>query len=69
MIKFNFNNDEIYKRIFKYLSQFIVVSISLKLIAPNTLNNMNIIIVAIISAVSFAILDLYHPAVQLKLKK
>jgi uncharacterized membrane protein YcfT len=59
--------NEFTKRALKYFIQWLVVALALKFIPVATLDNQEILKISIIAVVTFAILDMYYPAVETSL--
>jgi len=60
----NLNQDEIIKRSFKYFIEWFAIALALKFIPSQQLNIKDILMVSIVGAVVFAILDMYSPSVS-----
>ena len=59
----NYKNQNINK-IFKYLIQAIIVGLTAKWISSHKLTNQEIIIISLVSAGTFILLDLYSPTIS-----
>ena len=57
-------NKELVKRALKYIIQWLVVFMAAKFIPSKKLDFKDITIIAIIGAISFAILDMYSPTLS-----
>ena len=56
------DTQEMYKRLFKYIILWIVIALAANYVPSNQLSTSEIIIIATIGAIAFAILDMYIPA-------
>lgn len=55
---------EVYKRMFKYIIQWIIIALATSYLPSKQLKTSEIIIIATIGTISFAILDIYIPSVS-----
>ena len=60
------NNNEYKKKIIKYLLFGLIVSASVRYIPSNLINQKEIIMIGAIGSISFAILDMVSPSIQIK---
>jgi hypothetical protein len=60
--KYSLDRIEILKKVFKYLIIGLIVALSTKYIPSKKLKTKEIIMISIIAAITFAILDLYTPS-------
>jgi hypothetical protein len=58
------NKNETVKRALKYLIEWFAISLALKFIPSQKVDLKEIIMVAIVGAIVFALLDMYSPAVS-----
>lgn len=57
------DTQEMYKRLFKYMILWIIIALAVNYIPSMQIKTSEIIIIASIGAITFAILDMYIPAV------
>ncbi len=57
------SQQEMYKRMFKYIIQWIIIALAANYVPSKQLKTSEIIIIATIGAITFAILDMYIPAI------
>jgi len=60
----NINKNEMMRRGLKYIIQWLSLVIALKIIPIGQIGTKKILMVAIIGAVTFALLDIYSPAIS-----
>lgn len=58
------NRKDIIKKSLKYIAQLLIIFVAAKFIPENKITFKEITIIAIIGAVSFAVLDLYAPSIS-----
>ncbi len=56
------DTQEMYKRLFKYMILWIIIALAANYVPSSQLSTSEIIIIATIGAIAFAILDMYIPA-------
>ena len=61
--RFGFNQTEIVKRAFKYILIAVAVAFAANNIPQNKLSSQEIVMISIVAACMFAIVDLYAPSV------
>ena len=57
------NKDEVIRRSFKYLIQWLAIVIAAKCIPTQELKMREVIMIAIVGSITFAMLEIYAPAV------
>jgi hypothetical protein len=62
--KLDFNNPETKKKFIKYLLFGLIVAISSRYIPTNTINNKEILMIALIASISFGIIDMVSPSIN-----
>ena len=63
----NYDLMEIAKRAFKYLMYALVVGAAVKYVPSQKLTNKEILTISIIASITFAVLDMYTPSVNVNL--
>jgi hypothetical protein len=58
------NNIETCKRTLKYLVSFCIIALVTRYIPKNTLDNKEVIMIAMCSSIIYALLDIYAPSVS-----
>ena len=64
MNKNSLNNTDYKKKIIKYLLFGLIVGLSVRYIPTHTINQKEIIMIAAIASISFAILDMISPSIK-----
>jgi ABC-type Co2+ transport system permease subunit len=59
----NEKKEEMKNKAFKYFVMLLIVSSFARLILPKSIDNNRVVSIAIVSAISFAILDIYMPSI------
>lgn len=65
-MKNSLNNNEYKKNLIKYLLFGLIVGLSVRYIPTNLINQKEIIMIGAIASISFAILDMISPSIQIK---
>lgn len=63
-MKKSLNNNEYKKKIVKYLLFGLIVGLSVRYIPSHAINQKEIIMIAAIASISFAILDMVSPSIK-----
>ena len=58
------DHNEIIKRSFKYLIQWLAIAVAAKFIPTQPLNIKEVLMIAVVGAATFALLDMYAPTVS-----
>jgi hypothetical protein len=62
--KLDLNNPETKKKLIKYLLFGLIVAMSSRYIPTNTINNKEILMIALIASISFGIIDMVSPSIN-----